>query len=111
MNEWTPSNNGQGEVYISFYLLTSSVVLSSLIFTTAFVSTKLNKTGLWKFSVSLPVWKLVQASDITIHVVLKVVNFWMWYIITTCICEDYGFRTGVDEWDRSFNTYKQRTKY
>jgi hypothetical protein len=40
-----PSQNGQGEIYISFYLLASSVVLSSFRYTTAVVSSKLNKTG------------------------------------------------------------------
>jgi len=43
-----PSQIGQGEIYISFYFLTSSVVLSSFRFTTAVVSTKLNKTGFVK---------------------------------------------------------------
>jgi hypothetical protein len=47
MNE-LPSKNGQGEIYIPFYLLTSSLVLSSFRFPTALLSTKLNKTGFLK---------------------------------------------------------------
>jgi hypothetical protein len=73
-----PSRHGQGQIYVPFCLLTSSVVLSSLKPTTVVASTKSNETGSVKIWCKLTGFKLcLHASDGINHVVLKVIHFWM----------------------------------